>query len=75
MHVNCADFVYKAIGELIQVLYLWVLLKGHMTFFSLGFQRSAETQAKKGTAGHNACLIFPQMQGSRTFPTPIQLAL
>ena len=22
MHVNCADFVYKAMGELIQVLYL-----------------------------------------------------
>ena len=21
MHVNCADFVYKAMGELIQVLY------------------------------------------------------
>ena len=21
MHVNCADFVYKSIGELIQVLY------------------------------------------------------
>ena len=24
MHVNCADFVYKAMGELIQVLYLIV---------------------------------------------------
>ena len=22
MHVNCADFVYKAMGEYIQVLYL-----------------------------------------------------
>ena len=23
MHVNCAEFVYKAMGELIQVLYLF----------------------------------------------------
>ena len=26
MHVNCADFVYKAMGELIQVLYHFTLL-------------------------------------------------
>ena len=25
MHVNCAGFVYKAMGELIQVLYLYAM--------------------------------------------------
>ena len=26
MHVNCADFVYKAMGELIQVLYHYLIV-------------------------------------------------
>ena len=46
MHVNCADFVYKAMGELIQVLYLYALGAFQITWY-----------LQQGPKGDVKCLI------------------
>ena len=38
MHVNCADFVYKAMGELIQVLYQCCMTAEQVMTVENGYQ-------------------------------------